>query len=164
MTISMFYNGGAQFSEDRVYRYALWRIWDEEKAHIMFIGLNPSTADEQNDDPTIRRCIGFARGWGYGGIYMLNLFAYRATNPKEMKEAADPVGPENDHFLEMYAESTGKIVAVWGSPGAYKGRGYDVNQMLAALEINVWCFGMTKNDEPRHPLYLPKSTELEVLP
>ena len=80
-------NTGAIFSSDRIFRYILWRTWNEQNGHLMVIGLNPSTADETQDDPTIRRCVGFARQWGYGGLYMLNLFAYRATDPSELMKA-----------------------------------------------------------------------------
>jgi hypothetical protein len=86
----------AVFSEDRFYRYLLRRIWDSDKPMIAFIGLNPSTADEINNDPTITRCITRAHDSGYGGIYMLNLFAFRATDPKVMKAFPRPIGPEND--------------------------------------------------------------------
>ena len=86
----------AKLSECRKYRYALWRTWDETKPHVMIIGLNPSTADETKDDPTITRCINFAKSWGYGGVCMANLFAYRATEPTVMKGSTDPVGTEND--------------------------------------------------------------------
>ena len=86
----------AILSEDRKYRYVLSRIWDESKSMVMIIGLNPSTADETIDDPTIVRCIDFAKNWGYGGIYMLNLFAFRATLPKDMFSVENPIGDEND--------------------------------------------------------------------
>ena len=89
----------AVLSEDRVYRYALWRIWNEDRPLVMFVGLNPSTADETNDDPTLRRCMGFAESWGYGGVIMANIFAYRATDPKIMKQTEAPIGPENDEWL-----------------------------------------------------------------
>lgn len=99
------------FSEDRAFRYTLWREWDvdsltgcaDDLPHghqfAQFIGLNPSTADETRDDPTIRRCIGFAKLWGYGALCMTNLFAFRATKPRDMRQAADPIGPENMALL-----------------------------------------------------------------
>ena len=101
----------AVFSDCRNYRYALWRIWDDAKPYAMFIGLNPSTADETEDDPTIRRCMNFAKDWGYGGLCMTNLFAYRATIPANMMSAADPVGAENNAWLANLAENAGVIVA-----------------------------------------------------
>lgn len=87
---------GANFSRCRRFRYALWREWDATLPAVMLIGLNPSTADANHNDPTIRRCIGFARDWGFGGVRVLNLFAFRATYPDDLKAAADPVGPRND--------------------------------------------------------------------
>ena len=94
---------GAEFSKDRIHRYALYRVWDESKPLIMLIGLNPSTADENKDDPTIKRCVSFAKHWGYGGLIMVNIFAYRATDPRKMKKATDPVGPDNDKWIRKLA-------------------------------------------------------------
>lgn len=117
----------------------------------MFIGLNPSTADEINDDPTIRRCVAFAKAWGYAGLCMANLFAYRATNPRDMKVAADPVGPDNDAHLCRLGQRAGVIVAAWGVNGMHKGRAAQVRKLLPALH----CLALTKDGHPGHPLYLP---------
>lgn len=149
---------GAQFSPDRIYRYALWRTWEQGNGHILFIGLNPSTADETEDDPTIRRCIGFAKDLGYGGIYMLNIFAYRATSPKVLMKADNPVGEKNNNFLQMYFDPIGFNIACWGTWGKYLNRGREVIEMLG--EDGLHCFGLTKYGQPRHPLYLSKKTEL----
>lgn len=152
-----FMNRGAQFSPCRTWRYALWRTWSDGDGHVMFIGLNPSTADETNDDPTVRRCIGFARAWGYGGIYMLNLFAFRATDPRSMKAAPAPIGPENNRFLRMYYEEAGIAIAAWGAHGAFMRR----DELVALLLPQLHCLGTTKDGHPRHPLYL-RSTERPV--
>ncbi|MBK8133391.1 MAG: DUF1643 domain-containing protein [Gammaproteobacteria bacterium] len=141
------------FSPCRTYRYALWREWIGGEGYAMFVGLNPSTADETQDDPTIRRCIAFAKGWGYAGLCMTNLFAFRATDPKDMKAAADPVGPENDAHLLALANEAGVIVAAWGVHGTYGGRHNAVREMLPALH----CLALTKDGHPRHPLYLRKT-------
>ena len=141
---------GAQFSKCRTWRYALWRTWDNDKSHVMFIGMNPSTADETNDDPTIRRCINYAKAWGYGGIYMLNLFAFRATDPREMKAAADPVGPENISYLKVYHETAGITLACWGAHGHFMRQG----ELIETILDNLYCLGVTKTGHPRHPLYL----------
>jgi hypothetical protein len=108
---------GADFSECRRYRYALWRHWDWKGPEncVMFVGLNPSTADETKNDKTISNCVGFAKKWGYGGIYMLNLFAFRATDPKDMIVQEDPGGPGNAAALAVQASGVGLIVAAWGS-------------------------------------------------
>lgn len=140
----------ALFSACRTYRYSFWRQWGSG-GYAMFIGLNPSTADEKNDDPTIRRCIGFARAWGYGALCMTNLFAYRATDPAEMKKAIEPVGWDNDRILTTKAAGAGVVVAAWGVHGAYKGRG----QSVRLLVPNLHFLRLTKDGHPAHPLYLP---------
>lgn len=147
---------GALFSDDRQYRYSLWRQWDDDKFSIMFIGLNPSTADETTDDPTVRRCIDYAQRWGYGMLFMANIFAYRATDPSVMKTQDDPIGERNDQFLRWLKVTTKTQVACWGNHGKHLNRGFEVGTMLRSLH----CFGMTKAGQPKHPLYLPKSAEL----
>jgi hypothetical protein len=119
----------------------------------MFVGLNPSTADETTDDPTVRRCIAFARDWGYGALCMTNLFAFRATRPEDLKSAAGPVGLENDHFLLRHAARAGIVVAAWGNHGAHLGRGAQVRALLPHLH----CLRRTGTGHPAHPLYLPKT-------
>ncbi|ACA87234.1 DUF1643 domain-containing protein [Shewanella woodyi] len=143
----------AVLSDCRQYRYELWRVWDESKPYTVFIGLNPSTADETEDDPTIRRCINFAKSWGYGGLCMVNLFAFRATQPEDMKRASDPIGSQNDSTLLRLAENAGVIVAAWGNDGVFMERSSKVRTMLptiSALKVN-------KSGEPAHPLYLKSS-------
>lgn len=146
----------AKFSTDRTYRYVLWRKWDIAEDYVMFIGLNPSTADESEDDPTIRRCVQFAKDWGYSGLCMLNLFAFRATNPKVMMDAYNPVGIDNDEHLIMLSDKASRIVAVWGTNGSYKNRDIEVMSFIPDLH----CLGITKNGSPKHPLYLQKNTKL----
>lgn len=118
----------------------------------MFVGLNPSTADEVEDDPTIRRCIQYAKDWGYGALCMTNIFAFRHTDPVVMKAQGDPVGPENDTALLHLAKDPGVVVAAWGNHGSHLGRGKHVTEMLA----NLTCLRRTKKGHPGHPLYLPK--------
>lgn len=145
---------GATFSPCRTYRYSLWRHWGGlagGAGYAMFVGLNPSTADETADDPTIRRCVTFAKRWGYAALCMTNLFAYRATQPKKMLSAADPVGPENDAVLINLAADAGVIVAAWGTHGVHLGRGARVQVMLPALHV----LRLTREGFPGHPLYLP---------
>ena len=147
---------GAILSSDRVYRYRLWRIWDCGKPLVLFIGLNPSTADEAEDDPTIRRCIGFAKKWGYGGLYMGNLFALRATDPENMMANPAPIGSENHKALTgMYLE-TRCSVACWGVNGSYLNREHRFEMEFSDLK----CLGVTKGGHPKHPLYLSKTTKL----
>lgn len=119
----------------------------------MFVGLNPSTADETLDDPTIRRCVGFAKDWGYSGLCMTNLFAFRATDPAKMLAAPDPVGPDNDKVLQELAQNAGVVVAAWGTHGAHLKRDAHVRSLLPRLH----CLWLTKAGFPGHPLYLPKN-------
>lgn len=165
MLIDVGIKTGAQFSECRVYRYALWRTWNPDAPYTLFIGLNPSTADETEDDPTIRRCIGFAKTWNTGGIVMVNLFAFRATRPADMKAASDPVGPENNRHLQMYGDSAGLVVAAWGNHGEYRDRHREVfsiplseNETLGDV---MQCLGTTKRQQPKHPLYIKGDTALQ---
>lgn len=124
-----------------------------DKGYVVFIGLNPSTADETDDDPTIRRCIGYAKAWGYSGVRMVNLFAYRATKPADLLLAPEPVGPENDAWLLGFAEDAGLVVAGWGVYGAHLARDTTVKRLLP----NLHYLRMTKDGHPGHPLYLPKT-------
>lgn len=146
---------GATFSPCRKWRYTLWREWDSELPTMCVIGLNPSTADETKDDPTIRRCIGFARDWGFGKLTMLNIFAWRDTDPRGMKAAAEPVGADNDMAIIVATNTHHLTIAAWGVHGAFKDRGEEVRAMLQ----EVYHLGLTKDGHPKHPLYLPKSVK-----
>lgn len=148
---------GATFSDDEVYRYALWRRWDRTLGFVAFIGLNPSTADATKDDPTIRRCLRFARDWGYGGIEMLNLFALRATDPRALRRADDPVGPKNDRILRSTVALCSLVVCAWGAHGEYKGRDREVmGPVLGGTRL--YHLGLTNGGHPKHPLYLRADT------
>lgn len=116
------------------------------------IGLNPSTADARQTDPTIRRCIGFARDWGYGGLVVTNLFAFRATYPADLKASRDPVGPRNDAWIRRMAGQVETIVAAWGNDGTWVGRSAQVQRMLRG---RLHCLRINAGGEPAHPLYLP---------
>lgn len=153
----LFEMSNAEFSPCRTWRYTLTRVWDKSKPMAMFVGLNPSTADEVRNDPTVRRCIGFAQDWGYGGLIMTNIFAFRATDPKVMKKAEDPVGPENDKWLIRSAEKAGLVVAAWGTHGIHMNRERLVLDLFRGWEDRrLTCLGKTKAGHPKHPLYLPK--------
>lgn len=141
------------------YRYLLSRRWADGGSPLHFIMLNPSTADGQEDDPTIRRCIGFGKRFGFNAIDVMNLFALRATDPKELAKHGDPVGPMNDGFLSGFLPFS-TVVAAWGTKGVLRGRDREV--VKALQERNLWldCLGKTKAGHPRHPLYLKKDVEL----
>lgn len=143
---------GATLSKDKVYRYSLWRCWNPAGSLVSFCMLNPSTADENVDDPTIRRCIRFAKEWGYGGMIVVNCFAYRATDPKQLYTAVDPVGEWNDYYIEKARDASEFVCAAWGVHGGYRQRGEFVKRHLIGEKAQ--CLGLTKAGEPKHPLYL----------
>jgi len=144
---------GAVFDADLRYRYRLWREWDSDRPRLCFVLLNPSTADAAANDPTIRRCIGYGRQWGYGAIDVVNLFAFRATQPADLRRADDPIGPANDDHIREVIEGAGRVIAAWGNAGVWRGRSAIV---AALLPVNAVCFGMTGAGQPRHPLYLAR--------
>jgi hypothetical protein len=148
------YETGAEFSSCKKYRYALWRIWDKKLPLAMFIGLNPSKAGEDRDDATIRRVKHFSKEFGYGGFYMMNLFAVISTDPKYLKQCDDPLG-ENDHWLEKISFRCKDYIFCCGS---FK----EANDRLAELRIKfpmAYCLGITKEGYPKHPLYLSQKTK-----
>src|SRR5262249_2332127 len=112
----------AAFSRCRTFRYSLSRVWNPRLLIVMFVGLNPSTADEQGDDPTVRRCVGFSRKWNYGGLILVNLFAYRSTDPTGLLDADDPIGPGNDKHILASARVAERVVIGWGNKGSWLAR------------------------------------------
>ena len=140
----------AHFSPCNIYRYALFRIWDESAPFVLIIGLNPS---ETEDNPTIRRCTNFAKAWGFGGVCVANLFAFRAVTPKELLRAAEPIGEANDRWLTHLSEKAGLVVAAWGNDGSFLNRSQQAKVFLPELH----CIQMNKSGEPAHPLYLKSS-------
>lgn len=152
-------NKGAVISDDKKYRYQLWREWDGNAPKVAIVGLNPSIADHEIDDPTILRCIDFAKSWGYGGFYIVNLFGFRATDPNELNSQNDPIGVDNDkHLLEVFAK-VDKVVCAWGNGGTLMGRNADVLKMIAT----PYCIQKNTSGEPAHPLYLKKSLQPVLL-
>ena len=145
----------AEFSPDRVYRYILRRRWNP-KPPIGFILLNPSTADETQDDPTIRRCIGYAKALDAGGLVLGNLFALRATDPRELRSAVDPIGPGNDSAIFFLVEELKDtpLICGWGNHGTLEKRGNAVLRHLRQLQARAMALALTKIGEPAHPLYL----------
>lgn len=157
----------ATLSPCGLYRYTLERTWDPERATVVFCMLNPSTADASVNDPTIMRCLDFARSLEAGRLVVVNLFALRSTDPEGLRAASDPVGPDNDrHLLEQTAGRL--VVCGWGSTIAQMkslrlmDRPAVVKKLLTAKGDRLWCLGRTKDGHPRHPLYLKKSAVLEA--
>ena len=156
-------NNGAMFSQDRKYRYALWRVWDKDKPLVMFIGLNPSTANETTNDQTIRRVQRFAFDWGFGGVYMMNLFDQVTSDPKklEMPSETPPYTPSrfdhNDLWLNAIAEKCQRIIFAWGSFKEAKEKG-----KRAANKFGGYALGINKDGSPKHPLYVKKDVKPEI--
>ena len=148
-----------EFSPARKYRYALWRSWGDSSNYVNFIGLNPSIADDFKDDPTIRKCRGFAKRWGYGAMCMTNLFAFRCPHPLLMMREADPIGPDNAKWLISIANNAKLIVAAWGNHGKHLGQDFMVGSAILGA-APMWCLRQNKDGSPAHPLYIPYGTEL----
>lgn len=144
------------------YRYALYRWWSREYPRVLFVMLNPSTADADTDDATIRSCTRVARWRGFGGITVVNLFAIRSTDPNKIYEFDDPVGPDNDFHLNFEASRHETIVCAWGAHPASRQRSHPVCSMLAMHRRILFCLGVTKSGAPKHPLYVPTSAPLQA--
>jgi hypothetical protein len=137
----------AIISEDKKYRYELSRIWDKEKPKVLFIMLNPSTADSEIDDPTIRRVVNFAKSWGYGGVFVGNLYAFRSTDPKELRWADNPVGDNNIQHIQSLIGLTEKVIYAWGN-------NQKEPEWLCDVVDAPYCIDISKKGIPKHPLYL----------
>lgn len=145
---------GATLDPSGVYRYQLWRVWDESKPRVLFIMLNPSTADADHDDPTIRKCIAYAKAWGYGSLEVVNLFALRSTSPAAIYAHDWPVGKGNDPYILESAYRAQLIVAAWGVNGEYRARDRHVGALLSLHGFQLHCLKVTSKGLPNHPLYL----------
>jgi len=144
----------AVYSDCERYRYSLTRVWDKGRRRVMFVMLNPSTATEVQNDPTVERCERRARALGYGGFRVTNIFAWRETDPREMRRAPDPVGPANDKAIRDGAAWADDVVAAWGTHGAYLDRGPAVAALLRETGTPVLHLGLSKDGHPKHPLYI----------
>jgi hypothetical protein len=151
-------DSGAAFSDDGLYRYWLSRRIGMGERTVLFVGLNPSTADARQDDPTIRRCVGFAQRWGYDWLFMGNIYGYRSTDPKALRTVDDPVGPDNQEALKWMAQRADLIVAAWGA-NQLNCYAHTLAGWLLSLP-RTRCLGQTKDGSPKHPLYLASNTAL----
>lgn len=146
---------GAEFSLDRVYRYRLWRHWDRSRGHVLWCMLNPSTADETQLDPTLRRCAQYSRDWGYGGFEVVNLFAFRATDPKVMRAMGmDAIGELNRDVIRESLRWTTLVVAGWGVLRTPEEKEHAEDILGVLMENKVYCLGTNADGSPKHPLYL----------
>lgn len=148
----------AKISECKAYRYALSRIWDNRKPALLFIMLNPSKADHRKDDNTIRRLYTFSDNNGCGGFHVVNLFAFRSTNPKDLVSIPDPIGSENNEWIQSSLENANKVVCAWGVNGFLFDRDTQVLELLSGVDL--YCLGTTKKGLPRHPLMVASKTPL----
>jgi len=142
----------AAFSRCKTYRYSLERVWESKAPlkRVVFIGLNPSTADHRVDDPTIRRCMGFAQSWGFNALSVVNLFAYRTPYPDELKKAIDPIGPYNVTHLGKIIRQADLAIACWGKDGSWMKQ--DV-RLARRFGNKLRCLAINKDGSPAHPLY-----------
>lgn len=162
-------SGLCHFSPDRNHRYTLFRDLREfpdpefvlKPGFCMFIGLNPSTADETQNDPTVARCIKYAIRWGFQQFVMTNIFGYRATDPKDMKSHPEPVGAENDAWLNQLSKEAGLVLCAWGNHGEHLDRGRKVVEIVAP-NADLFCLKIAKTGHPMHPLY--QRSDLDPLP
>jgi len=163
--VPLFVSAGATFDSTQLYRYVLWRNFvAEPTAPCLWVLLNPSTATEFQDDPTVRRCQEFSRRWGHDGCRVVNIFAWRSTDPTVLRKLHDPIGPGNDEYITTEATRSRRIVCAWGR-GHWRfvrERARIVREILSRYEC--WCFGKTQFGEPIHPLYQARSAVLHRYP
>ncbi|WP_425051426.1 DUF1643 domain-containing protein [Psychromarinibacter sp. S121] len=161
-----FQKGDAQstavYSDCEQYRYLLTRTWEPAGRKALFVMLNPSTATEVQNDPTVERCERRARALGFGAFRVTNIFAYRATDPKVMRAAVDPVGPENDAAIADSAPWADQIVCAWGTHGAHLDRGPQVERLLRETGLPLFHLGLSKHGHPKHPLYIGYAVQPEA--
>lgn len=151
----------AIYSDCERYRYALTRVWDDAAGRVHFCMLNPSTATEVQNDPTVERCERRARALGFGGFRVTNIFAWRDTDPRNMRAAADPVGPANDDAILAAATWADQTICAWGTHGAHLGRGAQVETALRATDAALFHLGLSKAGHPKHPLYIAYTQQPE---
>ena len=152
----------AVYSDCEAYRYLLTRIWDPAGRKALFIMLNPSTATEVQNDPTVERCERRARALGFGAFRVTNIFAFRATDPKVMRAAPDPVGPANDAAIRDSVPWADRIICAWGTHGAHLNRGPAVEHLLRGTEAPLYHLGLSKDGHPKHPLYIGYARQPEL--
>ena len=152
----------AIYSDCGIYRYVLWRDWGQSTRKIGFVMLNPSTATEVQNDPTVERCERRARTLGFDGFGVANIFSYRATDPKVMRAQADPIGPGNDAAITALAQDVDVLICAWGTHGAHLGRGAEVARLLRSTGRPLFHLGLTKAGDPKHPLYIGYAQQPEL--
>ncbi len=152
----------ATYSDCERYRYDLTRVWDGAGDKISFVMLNPSTATEIQNDPTVERCERRARTLGYGAFRVCNIFAWRDTDPRLMRKAADPIGPANDRAIVDACHWGDRVVCAWGTHGEHLSRGPEVEALMRATQVDLYHLGLSKAGHPKHPLYISYSQQPEL--
>ncbi|WP_299984106.1 DUF1643 domain-containing protein [uncultured Ruegeria sp.] len=152
----------AVYSDCEKYRYSLTRIWDPAGRKALFVMLNPSTATEVQNDPTVERCERRARTLGFGAFQVTNIFAWRDTDPRKMRAAADPVGPGNDAAILDGVTWADQVIAAWGTHGTHLDRGAGVESLLRGTRQPLFHLGLTKDGHPKHPLYIAYTQQPEL--
>ena len=158
MHLGAIFEGNGTHSENSTYRYSLWRIWDETKPFVMFIGLNPTNYDDRTRNQTLSNLTKYTEQWGFGGFYLGNLFALITPNPNKLLEEPLSVVEENDRYLRNMAAKCEIIVAAWGDDGILLKR----NKIIVRMFPKLYCFGTTKNGNPKHPARLPNGLKYEL--
>ena len=160
-------NGSAIFDPSHRYRYCLTRSWSSTAPNdhqVTFIMLNPSQANAERDDPTIRACSQFAQRWGYHQLNIVNLFAYRTPHPSNLQQTSDPIGPDNDHYLLQATESANKVILAWGNWGTLFKRDQTIVKLLHPHQHKLHCLMRNNSGQPRHPLYVKRTTQPKPWP
>ena len=152
----------AVYSDCERYRYALTRVWDPAGTKVAFVMLNPSTATEVQNDPTVERCERRARTLGFGGFRVTNIFAWRDTDPHNMRAAKSPIGPENDTAIQEACAWADQVIAAWGTHGAYLDRSAQVTELLRDGGKPLLHLGLSKQGHPKHPLYIAYTQQPEI--
>ncbi|MGD1857131.1 MAG: DUF1643 domain-containing protein [Leptolyngbyaceae cyanobacterium] len=156
-------NGSATFDNSHRYRYSLTRRWTTTcDRSVTFIMLNPSQADADRDDPTLRACSQFAKHWGYTQLEVVNLFAYRTTQPSELTQIPDPIGPENDRYVSKAVEIADRVILAWGNWGTLLNRAQFVTSLLSPHSRKLYCLERNRTGQPRHPLYIKRTIQPRV--
>lgn len=152
----------AVISQDGRYRYLLRRVWDYAKPRVLFVMLNPSTADAHEDDATIRSCVRLASGAGYGSMEVVNLFGYRATNPAELQNVSNPIGPANADVGDVAINRCDLVICAWGTHHMAERRAREMVSWVKGWKPAAYCLGTTKSGAPKHPLYIKSGTPLQT--
>lgn len=152
----------AVISDCGQYRYLLRRVWDHAKPRALLIMLNPSTADARTDDATIRSCVRLLTGLGYGSLEVVNVFAWRATDPSELSKVEKPLGPDNEAVVYAAVSRCDVVICAWGAHPLAAAKTTHLRSFLRSRKPAIYCFGKTKAGAPKHPLYIKSGTPLEV--